>query len=192
MFMNDLKWYVLRVVSGQEKKVKSYLEKEVSNQKMQDYVAQVLTPSEKVYQMRKMKDGKSKKIPIERNTLPGYVIVHANLNNGEVLHTIKSIPGVIGFLNVDGASSNEMPKPMREAEINRLIGKVESTDENEIKHDLAFIVGERVKVMDGPFNGFTGIVEEVFDEKKKLNVMVTIFGRNTPVELNYIQVEKEE
>jgi transcriptional antiterminator NusG len=188
---SELHWYTLRVVNGQEKKVKEHLQKEVSIRKMDDFVGQIVTPTEKVYQVRKTKDGKSKKITTERNTLPGYVIVQANLSNGEVLHTIRSVPGVLGFLNVDGAKPTEMPKPMREAEINRILGKIETTDEHEVQHDVAFIVGERVKVMDGPFNGFSGVVQEVFDDKKKLNVVVTIFGRNTPVELNYIQVEKE-
>jgi transcription termination/antitermination protein NusG len=187
----ELQWYTLRVVNGQEKKVKEHLQKEVSIRKMDEFVGQIITPTEKVYQVRKTKDGKSKKITTERNTLPGYVIVQANLSNGEVLHTIRSVPGVLGFLNVDGAKPTEMPKPMRESEINRILGKIETTDEHEVQHDVAFSVGERVKVMDGPFNGFSGVVQEVFDDKKKLNVVVTIFGRNTPVELNYIQVEKE-
>jgi transcription termination/antitermination protein NusG len=188
---SELNWYILRVVNGQEKKVKEHLQKEVEILKMGDFVGRLITKTEKVYQIRKSKDGKTKKITTERNTLPGYVIVEANLTNGEVLHTIKSVPGVLGFLNVDGAKSNEMPKPMRETEINRLIGDVEATDENDVKHELTFVVSERVKVIDGPFSGFSGVVQEVFDDKKKLNVVVTIFGRNTPVELSYIQVEKE-
>jgi transcriptional antiterminator NusG len=189
---SDLKWYLVRVVSGQEKKVKAYLEKEISTNSLEDHIAQVLTPTEKVYQIRKMKDGKSKKVAVEKNFYPGYVFVNADLSNGEIMHTIKSVPGVINFLDVEGAGPNAMPKPMRESEINRILGKFEDAEEQEVKHDISFIVGETVKVMDGPFNGFTGVVEEVFDEKKKLNVTVKIFGRNTPVELNYMQVEKEE
>jgi len=188
---SKLDWYLLRVVSGQEKKVKSYLEKEVAIHNLGEYIAQVLTPSEKVYQIRKMKDGKSKKVAVEKNFFPGYVFVQANLSNGEIIHTIKSVPGVINFLDVEGSGPNAKPRPMRESEINRILGKIDDTDESEIKHDISFHVGETVKVMDGPFNGFTGTVEEVFEEKKKLNVMVKIFGRNTPVELNYMQVSKE-
>ncbi|WP_250632525.1 transcription termination/antitermination protein NusG [Rhodoflexus caldus] len=188
---SKLDWYLLRVVSGQEKKVKSYLEKEVAIHNLGEYISQVLTPSEKVYQIRKMKDGKSKKVAVEKNFFPGYVFVQANLSNGEIIHTIKSVPGVINFLDVEGAGPNAQPRPMRESEINRILGKIDDTDESEIKHDISFHVGETVKVMDGPFNGFTGTVEEVFEEKKKLNVMVKIFGRNTPVELNYMQVSKE-
>lgn len=188
---SKLKWYIVRVVSGQEKKVKSYLEKEASINKMEDYIAKILTPSEKVYQVRKGKDGKQKKIAVERNLLPGYVILQADLTNGEVLHMIRNISGVINFLDVEGAGPNAIPHPMREAEVNRILGKVESAEDGEVKHDVSFVIGESVRVMDGPFNGFVGVVEEIYDEKKKLSVMVKIFGRNTPVELNYIQVEKE-
>lgn len=193
--MNNHKWYILRVVSGQEKKVKSYIERDLVNHGLEDYVPQILTPTEKVYQMRKSKDGKSKKIAVERQFYPGYVMVQANLednNSGEVIFQLKNVPGVLGFLDVDGTGANAMPKPMRETEVNRILGKVEETDEFEIQHDTQFTEGESVKVMDGPFSGFTGTVEEVFDDRKKLNVMVKIFGRSTPIELNYIQVSKVE
>lgn len=190
--MSNLKWYVVRAISGQEKNAKEYLEKEVVNNGMQEYVPQVLTPTEKVYQIRKMKDGKTKKVQVERNFFPGYIMVNADLRNGEVMHLIKNIPGVIGFLQVDGRDPNAMPRPMRESEINRILGKVEDSEEQVVVQDATFMVGESVKVMDGPFNGFNGTIEEVFEEKKKLNVMVKIFGRNAPLELNYSQVEKVE
>lgn len=188
--MSELKWYVVRAVSGQEKKVKTYLEKEVEINGLQDFLTEVLVPTEKVYQIRKMKDGKSKKVAVERNFFPGYVMIQANLTHGELLHAVKNVPGVIGFLNVDAQDSNALPQPMRESEINRILGKVEAEDEFEVKHDAVYVVGETVKVIDGAFNGFTGNIEELFEDKKKLNVMVKIFGRNTPVELNYVQVEK--
>lgn len=188
--MSDLQWYVVRAVSGQEKKVKEYLVKEVENQGLETFVTEVLVPTEKVYQTRKQRDGKTKKVAVERNFFPGYVIVQANLTNGEVLHTIKSVPGVIGFLNVDTKDPSVLPKPMRESEINRILGRVNEEEIDEVKYDATYAVGESVKVMDGPFSGFTGTVEEVFEEKKKLNVMVKIFGRNAPVELDYKQVEK--
>ncbi len=125
---------------------------------------------------------------------PGYVFVSADFSHGEAYHVVKSVPGVIGFLgsndNADGASKN--PVPLRQSEINRILGKVDEIDTMEEKLGTPFIVGESVKVMDGPFSGFTGTVEEVFEERKKLNVMVKIFGRNTPVELNYMQVEKQD
>ena len=183
--MSELKWYVVRVVSGQEKKVKSYLETEVEREGLQEYIPQVLIPSEKVYEMR----GGKKRVR-ERNFFPGYVLVSADLSYGEANHLVTSIPGVIGFLGNNGTGSSKEPVPLRQSEVNRILGKVDELDEFEEKLETPYIVGESVKVMDGPFSGFTGTVEEVFEERKKLNVMVKIFGRNTPVELNYMQVEK--
>jgi transcriptional antiterminator NusG len=184
--MSELKWYVIRVISGQEKKVKSYLENEISRRSLQDYIPQVLIPSEKVYEMRN-----GKKRIRERNFFPGYVLISADLSHGDTEHVINDIPGVIGFLSNNSVDSKK-PVPLRQSEINRILGKVDEAEDLEEKFDTTFIVGESVKVMDGPFSGFTGTVEEVFDEKKKLNVMVKIFGRNTPVELNYMQVEKQD
>lgn len=182
--MSELKWYVLRVISGKEKKIKTYLETEVEREKLQDYITQVLIPSEKIYEMRN-----GKKRVRERNFFPGYVLVEADLTHGEASHVVNSIPGVIGFLG-EGAGTSRVPVALREKEINRIMGKVEEVDEFEEKLGTPFIIGESIKVMDGPFNGFDGVIEEVFEERKKLNVMVKIFGRNTPVELNYMQVEK--
>lgn len=183
--MSDPKWYVVRVVSGQEKKVKTYLESEIEREKLQEWIPQVLIPSEKVYEMRN-----GKKRVRERNFFPGYVLISADLNHGEANHIINSIPGVIGFLSTGGTGQSKTPVPLRQTEINRILGKVDEIDEMEEKLGTPYIVGESVKVMDGPFSGFTGTVKEVFEERKKLNVMVKIFGRNTPVELNYMQVEK--
>ncbi|GJM62078.1 MULTISPECIES: transcription termination/antitermination protein NusG [Persicobacter] len=185
---SELKWYVVRVVSGQEKKAKSYLETEVQRHNLEDYVAEVLIPSEKVYEMRN-----GKKRVRERNHFPGYVIVSADLSHGEALHIVNSTPGVIGFLG-DTSGANAKPVPLREAEINRIlgVGQEEEPEMEEATTDMVFTVGESVTVMDGPFSGFTGAVEEVYEERKKLKVMVKIFGRNTPVELNYIQVEKQD
>lgn len=181
-------WYVLRVVSGQEKKVKSYLDTEIGRQQLQDHVPQVLIPLEKVYELRN-----GKKRVRERNFFPGYIILQADLSDGELFHTIVNTPGVIGFLGAERSSAKaQIPIPLREAEINRILGKVDESVEMEERLETPFIVGESVKVMDGPFSGFTGTVEEVFEERKKLNVMVKIFGRNTPVELNYMQVEKQD
>ena len=183
--MAEHNWYVIRVVSGQEKKVKAYLENEIEREKLQDFIEQVLIPSEKVYEMRN-----GKKRVRERNFFPGYVLISADLTNGEALHTVTSIPGVIGFLGNNSAGQSKEPVPLRQTEINRILGKVDEAEDVEEKLDTPYIVGEPVKVMDGPFSGFQGTVEEVFEERKKLNVMVKIFGRNTPVELNYMQVEK--
>ncbi|MEY3844763.1 MAG: hypothetical protein RL293_1185 [Bacteroidota bacterium] len=176
------KWYVVRAVSGKEKKVKEYLELEISRMKLNDYVNQVLIPTEKVF---KIQNGK--KVNKEKAFLPGYVLIEAALV-GEVSHVIKSIPNVIGFL---GTVKGGEPVPMRLAEVNRILGKVDelATSEEELK--IPFVVGESVKVIDGPFNNFTGIVDEINEEKKKLKVMVKIFGRKNLLELSYMQVEKE-
>ncbi len=183
--MSDPKWYVVRVVSGKENKVKLYLESEIERENLTEWIPQVLIPSEKVYEMRN-----GKKRVRERNFFPGYVLISADLSHGEANHIINSIPGVIGFLSAGGIGESKVPVPLRQTEINRILGKVDEIDEMEEKLGTPYIIGESVKVMDGPFSGFTGAVKEVFEERKKLNVMVKIFGRNTPVELNYMQVEK--
>ncbi len=179
--VKDKKWYVVRAVSGQENKVKEYIEREVSHQGMEDYVGEVLVPTEKVIQVRN-----GKKITKERVYFPGYIMVLANLG-GEVPHMIKTINGVIGFL---GETKGGEPVPLRRAEVNRMLGKV---DELSVKADnvaIPFTIGETIKVIDGPFNGFNGTVEKINEEKRKLEVMVKIFGRKTPLELSYMQVEK--
>jgi transcriptional antiterminator NusG len=176
------RWYVVRAISGKEKKVKEYIEMEVSRLKMEDYVAQVLIPQEKVYQIRN-----GKKILKERNFFPGYVMVEAALV-GEVPHVLTSVPNVIGFLS--GTKGGD-PLPMREAEVNRILGKVDELADADEGVEIPYMVGETVKVIDGPFNSFSGIIEGVNEEKKKLKVMVKIFGRKTPLELGYLQVEKE-
>ncbi|WP_462317991.1 transcription termination/antitermination protein NusG [Marinilabilia sp.] len=173
------KWYVVRAVTGKEKKAKEFIESEIASRDLQDYVSQVLIPTEKVYQIRN-----GKKINKERTFYPGYVFIEAALV-GEIPHILKNITHVIGFLGDDS------PVPMRESEVNRMLGKVDELTENEEEINIPFYVGETVKVIDGPFNGFNGIIEEVNEEKRKLKVMVKIFGRKTPLELSFLQVEKE-
>ncbi len=182
--MAELKkrWYVVRAVSGQEAKVKLYIEKEIEHLGMQDYVDQILVPTEKVFLIRN-----GKKVSKERNFFPGYVMIEAALV-GEVVHVIKSITGVIGFL---GATKGGDPVPLRISEVNRILGKVDELAETDELMNIPFVVGETVKVTDGPFNGFNGVVEEINEEKRKLLVMVKIFGRKTPLELSFMQVEKE-
>jgi transcriptional antiterminator NusG len=180
MVDQEKKWYVIRAISGNEKKVKIYLESEISRLGLSDYISQVLIPTEKVYQVRK-----GKKVSKERNYLPGYVLIEALLT-GEIPHIIKSVPGVLGFLGSKGE-----PVPLRPAEVNRILGKVDELTEQGEEVSVPFIVGETVTVIDGPFNSFTGIIEEVNEDKKKLKVMVKIFGRKTPLELGFMQVEKD-
>ncbi len=182
--MSEFNWYVVRAVSQQEKKIKIYIENEAARRKLTDFIPEVLISSEKIVVVRN-----GKKSVREKNFFPGYILVNADLSNGEVLHLIKSIPGVIGFLGKNGGASLE-PEPLRQSEVNRILGIQEEIGEASIDSKVSYIKGESVKVIDGPFNGFEGNVEEVYDEKKKLSVSVKIFGRSTPVELGYLQVEK--
>jgi len=176
------RWYVIRAISGKEKKVKEQLEIEIERQNLSDYVEQILIPTEKVYQIRN-----GKKISKEKNYLPGYVLIEAALV-GEVEHVIQSTNNIIGFL---GGEKGGDPLPMRESEVNRILGKVDELAEADEEMNVPYVIGEAIKVIDGPFNNFNGVVEEINEEKKKLKVMVKIFGRKTPLELNYTQVTKE-
>ena len=177
---SGLKWYVVRAISGKEKRVKEYLESEINRMNLQDHITQVLIPTEKVYQIRK-----GKKVSKERNYFPGYVLVEAKLS-GEIPHIIRNVPNVMGFLGTKGEA-----EPIRPSEVKRILGKVDELAELGEEVNVPFIVGESVKVIDGPFNSFSGVIEEINEEKKKLKVMVKIFGRKTPLELNFMQVEKE-
>lgn len=176
------KWYVVRAVSGKEKKVRDQIELEMGRLGYADLVPQVLIPTEKIYQIRN-----GKKVSKERSYLPGYVLIETALT-GEIIHAIKNLSNVIGFL---GAEKGGDPVPLRASEVSRILGKYDELAEREEELNIPFIVGESVKVIDGPFNNFTGVIEEINEEKKKLKVMVKIFGRKTPLELNYMQVEKE-
>jgi transcriptional antiterminator NusG len=175
------KWYVVRAIGGQENKVKTYIENEVARLGLSDYVDQVLVPTEKVIQIRN-----GKKINKERVYFPGYIMVEAYLS-GELPHVIKSVTGVIGFL---GETKGGDPVPLRKSEVNRMLGKVDELAVQNENVAIPYIIGETVKVIDGPFNGFDGTIEKINEEKRKLEVMVKIFGRKTPLELSYMQVEK--
>mgnify|MGYP000436328759 CR=1 FL=1 len=180
--VTDKKWYVVRAVSGQEHKIKTYIENEIARLGLQDYVEEVLVPTENVIQIRN-----GKKIQKEKVYFSGYIMVKANLS-GEIPHIIKGITNVIGFL---GATKGGDPLPLRQSEVNRMLGKVdELTVDTNSSVAIPFTAGETVKVIDGPFNGFDGTVENINEEKRKLEVMVKIFGRKTPLELSYMQVEK--
>ncbi len=174
------KWYVLRAVSGKEAKVKEYLDAELKhNTMLSSYVSQVVIPMEKHAMLRN-----GKRIVKEKISLPGYVLVEAELK-GDVAHTLRFVPNVLGFLG-----GMESPTPVKQTDINRLLGNTEETElEEEVT--IPFSVDETVKVTDGPFSGFSGVIEEVNAEKHKLRVMVKIFGRKTPLELGFMQVAKE-
>lgn len=178
----EKKWFSLRVISGKERKIKERIELEIQRSGWKDFVTQVLVPSEKVYKIRN-----GKKVILERNILPGYILLEADPDKlkGDVVQAIANIPNVIHFLGRNN------PIPMQQSEANRMLGKVdESQDIGEALIE-PFIVGETVKIVDGPFNEFVGDIQEVNEEKKKLKVIVKIFGRGTEVELNFMQVEKQ-
>lgn len=177
----DTKWYVLRVISGKERKVKEYLDKEIKISGWSQALFQVLCPVEKVF---KVVGGK--KVLREKTLFPGYLMLEAadGKLNDEMIQTIKNITGVIHFLGKDN------PTALRRAEVNKMFGKMDEVSEQGVGYADPYIIGETVKIIDGPFNDFNGTVEEVNEDKKKLKVIVKIFGRATPVELNYMQVEK--
>ena len=182
----ESKWYVLRVVSGKERKVKEYLDKDISRNGWTNIVKQVFLPMEKVY---KVQNGK--KVMREKNYFPGYVMIEVadgKLTDDMVQH-ISSISNVMHFLT-DGKGSKGNIISLRKAEVNKMLGKVDEMNDQGVTLSEPFIVGETIKIIEGPFNDFNGVIEEVNDEKKKLKVTVKIFGRSTPVELNYVQVEK--
>jgi transcriptional antiterminator NusG len=176
----EKKWYVVRTYSGHENKVKAYIENEVAQAALGERIGSVIVPSEKVFEM---KDGKKKSKT--RTFFPGYILVEASLDK-TVTHLILNAPSVISFVGPKNA-----PAPLQAGEVRRLIGKIEERKDVEVI-EIPFKVGEAVKVTDGPFNNFTGFVQEINEEKMKLKVMVSIFGRKTPVELDFSQVELEK
>ena len=182
------KWYVLRTAGGKEKRAKEYIDSQVSAMGWRNNILQVLIPTEKVYQIKS-----GKKISKERTILPGYILIETEAMSGEMIHMLRNVPGVSGFIEeertVDGARK-KVPVPMRQSEVNRILGKMDELAASDEELEVAFHVGEPVKVIDGPFNSFQGIIEDVNNEQKKLKVIVKIFGRQTPLELNFTQVEK--
>lgn len=179
------KWYVVRAAGGKEKKAKEYIENEIKRLGLDDYISQVLIPTEKIYQIKN-----GKRVSMERIFYPGYILIEAALT-GEIQHIIRNLPHISGFLSEKQGGKEKEPTPLRQSEVNRILGRVDELIEKEEENVTPFVVGEAVKVTDGPFNGFDGTVEEVLEDKKKLKVMVKIFGRKTILELNFVQVVKE-
>ena len=183
----ETKWYVLRVVSGKERKVKEYLDKDIVRSGYAEVIKQVFLPMEKVY---KVQNGK--KVMREKNYFPGYVMLEVldGKLTDDMIHHISNVSNVMHFLT-DGKGSKGNIISLRKTEVNKMLGKVdEMSGTGGITMSEPFIIGETIKIIDGAFNDFNGVIEEVNDEKKKLKVIVKIFGRSTPVELNYMQVEK--
>ncbi len=176
--MADMKWYVLRAITGKETKVKEYIDAAVGNGSLGGYVGQTLVPTEKVVQVRN-----GKRLVVDRILYSGYVYVQAAMV-GEIAHALRNIPNVVGIL---GGMDN--PAAIRQSEVDRLMG-VAVEEETDVEADVSFLVGEQVKVIDGPFSSFNGVVNEVNVERKKLTVLVKVFGRETALNLGFGQVEK--
>lgn len=180
---NDKKWYVVKAISGKEKKVKEYLDSEVKNNALlQSCVSQVLIPTEKVYSVKN-----GKKVIKDRNPYPSYVLIEVQSElTSTIASMIKGMPNVIGFLGTKGK-----PEPIRKSEVDRILGMVDDLKEMGEGCEVTYMVGETIIVNDGPFSSFSGTVEEVDNDKKKLKVMVKIFGRKTPLELGFFQVKRD-
>lgn len=178
----ETKWYVLRIVGGRERKVKEYLEKEIKINNWDPYILQVLCPTDKVY-----KEVGGKKVIRERILFPGYLllqVIDGKLSD-EMISYIQAITNVIHFLG--GAN----PEALRETEVRKMFGNIDEHGEKSIEVEMQYIVGESVKIKDGPFNDFSGTIDSISEDGKKLTVIVKIFGRETPVELSFTQIEKE-
>ncbi|MCF8259567.1 MAG: transcription termination/antitermination protein NusG [Melioribacteraceae bacterium] len=181
--MSDLnaKWYVVRTFSGHENKVKTIIESELKdNETLKARIFEILVPTEKVFEV---KDGKKRSKT--KNFFPGYILVNVDLDL-KAKDFIINTPSVMGFLG-----SGNVPVPLQESEVKRIIGRI-SQDEKTERSDTIFRAGDYVKIVDGPFNNFNGLVEEVNEEKMKIKVMVSIFGRKTPVEIDFVQAELEK
>ncbi len=173
------RWYSVSVLSNFEKKVAEQIRQTAADEGLEDQIDEVLVPTEEVIEIRR-----GKKVSTERRFMPGYVLVHMEMSD-EGYHLINSINRVTGFLGPQGR-----PMPMRDAEVNQILTRVQEGEETP-RTLISFEVGERVKVNDGPFEDFDGMVEEVDDDNQRLKVMVSIFGRETPVELEFTQVSKQ-
>ncbi len=176
----EKKWYVVHILSGHEKKVKAYIESEVNRLELQDKLTNVLIPSEEITEMKNGKKKTKNKV-----FFPGYLLVEMVLDK-DTSHLISNTPGITHFVG-----SKNKPQPLRPDEIKRILGRVDEAKNRDLL-EVPFKVGDPIKVIDGPFTDFTGVVKEVNEEKNKLKVMVSIFGRSTPVELNFLQVELEK
>ena len=179
-------WYVVRAIGGKEKKVKDYIEAEIRHSHLEEYISQVLIPTEKVYTIRN-----GKKVSKEKVSYPGYVLIEAALE-GQIPLIIRNIPNVLGFLGDTKEDSRKMnATPLRPQEVSRILGLVDELSQQDEQNEIPFVIGETVKVTDGPFSSFQGTIESVNSEARKLVVSVKIFGRKTPMELSFTQVEKE-
>jgi transcriptional antiterminator NusG len=180
--MADTKWYCLRVVSNKERKIKERLDMEIDRANWREIVPNIIVPTEKIYKIRN-----GKKVIQERTLTPGYIMVEAvpSKFTVDIVQSLAAVKDVIHFLGGD------RPEPMKDEEVKRLLIKIDSSEEAGESLAEPFIVGEEVKVTEGPFQNFVGNIQEVNEEKKKIKVIIKVFGRGTEVELNFMQVEKQ-
>lgn len=188
--MSDMKWYVLRTAGGKEKKAAEYLQKEIERSKIQDQVSQVLVPVKKEIVTR---NGKRK--AVDKLLFPGYVLIQADLS-ATLENIIRNlVPGMSGFLtekkNTTGAQFERVPVPIRDEEVQRILGVQDENADSAAETVVNYEIGESVKIIDGPFSGFSGTVDEILEDRSKVKVIVVIFGRKTQLELNFTQVTKE-
>ena len=188
--MGDMKWYVLRAAGGKEKKAKEYLEKEIERSGLQDTVAQVLVPVKKEIVT---KNGKRK--AVDKLLFPGYVLIHAELS-AKLENIIRNlVPGMSGVLTekktTTGAQFERIPVPIRDEEAQRILGVQDENADNAAETLVNYEIGESVRITDGPFSGFSGVVDEILEDRSKVKVIVVIFGRKTQLELSFTQVTKE-
>jgi transcriptional antiterminator NusG len=174
------RWYIVNAFSGYEQKVADKIRQKAAKMGLDDKIEEVLVPTEEVVEVKK-----GKKKTKEQRFFPGYMLVHMEMDD-DAWHLINSVPKVTGFLGPKGK-----PSPISKSEAERIKAQIQEGIERP-RPSVTFEVGEMVKVIDGPFTSFTGTVEEVDEDNQRLKVSVAIFGRSTPVELNYTQVEKEE
>ncbi len=178
---SNFKWYVVRTFSGHENKVKSIIDLELAdNSELKARIEEILVPVEKVFEV---KDGKKR--TKTKNFFPGYVLIKADLDN-RVLDFISNTPSVMGFLG-----GQKKPNPLQPDEVKRIVGRITKDEETE-RTDTIFRYGDYVKIIDGPFNNFSGVIEEVNEDRLKIKVLVSIFGRKTPVEIDFVQAELEK
>ncbi|MCQ2286187.1 MAG: transcription termination/antitermination protein NusG [Bacteroidales bacterium] len=178
----EKKWYVIRTITGSEKKVKQNIESEIELSYLKDFVSRVLVPTEKTYQIKN-----GKKVSKEVTRFPGYIYVEA-LMLEKVISVLQNVPGVLGFVGCK--KKTDPPVAIRPDEVKRILTDIDDFAGEDEKFVPMFSVGEEVKIIDGPFNSFNGIIEEINNEKMTLKITVKIFGRSAPVELKFLQVEK--
>ena len=176
----EYRWYAIQTTAGHENKVRGLLERRIADDprpEEEKLIRQALVPTQEVVEIKS-----GKKVTVERKLYPGYVLVEMEMSQG-ALHVVNNIQGVIKFVGI-----GRLPQPLRQEEVNRLLGVVEETAEEEVKEEIPFMVGQVVEITEGPFSDFSGTVEEVLHDKGKVKVSVSLFGRPTSVELDYLQL----